>query len=144
MFTEVIQKLLSGTASGILDGIDKIIDNFVQSPEQKAEWLKAREQFMAQLIEADVKDRDSARKREAETKDPTTHRLAYLYTGGYFGLVVLVWHYGVPATIHDVFLALLSIMTAAQGAIVNYYFGSSHSSSRKDELIQVVMKNGHK
>ena len=120
----------------IKTGLDKWIPD-ANVREQVA--MDLAKQAYAEL-ELEVKDRDSARKREMETKDQTPSQLAWFYTIGYFANIYLVWKYGVNQNVHDLFLMLEGVMTAAQVAIIQYYFGSS---SGGDKIIHMAVKNGN-
>ncbi len=132
-----------------ITGIGKVavdmIDQFHLDPEEKLKLKQA-------LFEAQVKarhdvwaledsDRADARKRETNTQDSTTKVLAYCYTCGYFLTLFAAWKYGIPADAHDVFATLLGVLSAAQMAIIGYYYGTSHSSSKKDETLDRVVNH---
>jgi hypothetical protein len=115
------------------------------SPEVIEKVIQAQKQFQLDMKRLDIDwekihsdDRASARAREVQTQDPTVRRLAYAYTFGYFLCLWAVWRYGMPDQIKDVMIGLLGVLTAAQGAIMNYYFGSSSSSRTKDETIKAM------
>jgi hypothetical protein len=87
------------------------------------------------IAEFDFKNVDSARSREVQVRDNTNRNLAYFYTIGYFSLLVFVLFFGIKLEVREIMTVLLSILTAAQAAIMNYYFGSSHGSDRKTEIM---------
>jgi hypothetical protein len=78
-------------------------------------------------------DRQDARKLGATTRIPGT--LAIGITLGFFGIMVImmvgVWK---PAD-NQALLILLGALGTSWGAVVNYYFGSSAGSARKDEIM---------
>lgn len=51
--------------------------------------------------------------------------IALLYTLGYFGFLVLVMFKDLPVDGEETMKLLLAIMSTAQIAIIQYYFGSS-------------------
>jgi hypothetical protein len=134
-----------------ITGIGKVavdlIDQFHIDPEEKLKLKQA-------LLEAQVKarqdmyaledqDRADARKREVDTGDPTTRRLAYTYTGGYFlAFVALLFGWvNVPENMIRLVDVLMGVLTAGQYSIMSYYFGSSHGSSKKDEVMDRLVNH---
>jgi hypothetical protein len=118
--------------------IDKIVPDAIEREKLKAEVRKEGYQW-AQL---DANDRDSARRRQVETRDNMTSILAGLYTGGYFLLLGgLMFGFVHPDPEHKGLLdVLMGVLTAGQYSIMAYYFGSSHSSSKKDSVIETVVR----
>ena len=137
MFQEIINVL----GGNLFDGVSKVIKTFVTDPTEalKAEHalLTLRVETERELAKLEVQDRDSARKREMEVKDPTTHRLAYMYTVGYFGLLVAMFtgNISVPADMKGLLDVLMGVLTAGQYSVMSYYFGSSHGSAAKTEIM---------
>jgi hypothetical protein len=95
-------------------------------------------------LELDMRDRDSARDREIQTKDWTTRLLAVL--------IVLMASAATTAVLMGFVDGLKDPITAALvggvinqimnalAQVLNYYFGSSAGSARKDELRAVQAK----
>ncbi len=92
-----------------------------------------------QVQELENADRASARQREATSGDKTTRNLAYAYTVGYFAIVWCCWKFGIPKEAHDLLTMLLGVLTAAQAAIMNYYFGSSAGSEQSKALVHKAL-----
>lgn len=143
----MLQAVIDALGGGILKGASEIIGKFVEDPTTRAkieaELALKEAEYRTKLLEAEVGDRESARKREMEVKDHTNRNLAYTYTFGYFAALFACWHYGLPIEGHDVFVTLLGILTAAQAAIMNYYFGSSYGSAVKTKVLdRVVNRKG--
>lgn len=133
-----------GSANGSPDDIGKAIST--GSPDIIEKVINAEKSFKLDMerLKLDYEkisqaDRASARDREVQTKDPTTRRLAYAYTVGYFLALWAVWKYGLPDQIKDVMIGLLGVLTAAQAAILNYYFGSSAGSAEKSAAMAQVL-----
>ena len=59
--------------------------------------------------------------------------IAFLVIAGFFGCIWMVRAGEVHSSMRDALLLLIGSLGAAFGAIVNYYFGSSLGSARKDE-----------
>jgi hypothetical protein len=136
---------ISVAVKALSDNIVSIIKEFHLEPEAAIKLELAGRQalmdFQRNLFALEMSDRENARKRETDTKDPTVRRLAYTYTGGYFLALFATWHWGIPENGHDVFVTLLGVLTAAQAGIIGYYFGSSHSSATKQNIIDRVVNH---
>lgn len=92
------------------------------------------------LAKIEAQDRDSARNMAIKTGDNMPKVLASVYTIGYFAAFGFILKYGINPEIKDVVIALISIMGAAEFAIITYYFGSSASSAKKNDLLAGLRK----
>ena len=136
----------AGLASGLFDGIDKIIRDFKLPPEQMVAYETRMAELQAQtqmkMEELATADRASARQREVTLGDTTPRILAYMITLGFFGILAYMLVDPVPATgqTHDVLLVMLGSLGSAWIAIVSYYFGSSSGSAAKSKLLTELGK----
>lgn len=112
------------------------------SPSDLLALKQADQQFAKDMKSLDVdlerismQDRDSARQREVAVRDNTNRNLAYAYTAGYFGLLWSILYFGVKPEVETLINVLIGILTAAQAAIMGYYFGSSKGSDDKNKII---------
>jgi len=80
-----------------------------------------------------VKDRDSARSMQKETKSYVPPALAGLVTIGFFG-ILLGLMLGYAKQSNELLVMLGSLGTAWTG-IIAFYFGSSNGSQAKDKLL---------
>ncbi|HJW82424.1 MAG TPA: hypothetical protein VJ396_09290 [Acidiferrobacterales bacterium] len=143
---------LAGAAVGVLskallgkpDGTEEELAPLIQqaSPETLLKIKEAEKELKLGLAAAGVKleevaalDRGSARDREIKVGDRTTKILAYAYTIGYFAIFATMMKTGVSDQMENIVMVLLGVLTAAQGQIMNYYFGSSSGSAQKNELM---------
>lgn len=143
---------LAGAAVGALstallgkpDGTEAELAPLVASaaPDILLKIKEAEKELKLGLANAGVKleevaalDRGSARDREVKTGDRTTKILAYAYTLGYFLVLGVVMKTGVDPDMVNIIMVLLGVLTAAQGQIMNYYFGSSSGSAQKNQLM---------
>jgi hypothetical protein len=141
MFGEEILNGIKGIGEVVLKGVDMLTVSDDEKMAYKLKMQVAIFEANKNAMEYAYKNIDSARKRETETNDPTVRRLSYVYTAGYFMSLGATWHWGIPVDGHDVFVTLLGVLTAAQAAIINYYFGSSHSSASKEKIIDRVVNH---
>ena len=135
-------------AIGTALGIDKPTQDAIKqslvgmSPEQAASLKQAEIAFQTRLKELEIdlerinaEDRASARSREVAVRDYVPGILAIGVTGGFFGILTWMLHYGVPREGGDALLVMLGALGTAWTAIVSYYFGSSAGSAAKDKLL---------
>jgi len=78
-------------------------------------------------------DRKSAREMQVATKSVIPAVLAIGVTIGFFGILIGLMTDNVTKS--DALLLMLGSLGTAWTAIVSFYFGSSHSSQGKDEMI---------
>lgn len=99
--------------------------------------MRAKEQELGfKFAELEIRDRESAREREAKTGDSTTPRLlALLITGGFFGATGYLLVMGKPTFGGDALLVMLGSLGTAWTAVVSYYFGSTKGSADKTALL---------
>ena len=80
-------------------------------------------------------DRKDARLMQTVERSHLPATLALLITAGFFGILATMvlgtWH----ASENNALLILLGSLGTSFGAIINFYFGSSAGSARKDELL---------
>ncbi len=137
MFGDEILGAIKGIGEVVLKGIDE----FTMSSEEKLEFKLKMQQAIFEAnrsaMELTYRDLESARKRESETGDKTTRQLAWLYTGGYFGIFVVLISgvFNVEEGIKQLIDVLMAVLTAGQYSILAYYFGSSHGSQAKDKTL---------
>lgn len=127
----------------VLSGVDAILDKFIPDANVKEQIKAELTKQSFEWAKLDKEDRDSARKREVDTKDTTTRELAYIYTFGYFGLVAALFMgwINVPDAMKGMADALMGVLTAGQYSIMAYYFGSSHGSAQKDKVLDRVVNH---
>ena len=98
--------------------------------------LKARAQELGLDFEKlAVEDRDSARQMQVATKSRIPAILAIVITVGFFCLLGGMMFGVLKASDNQALLILLGALSAAFGAVVNFFFGSSASSQHKDALL---------
>lgn len=141
MATKVVSEALLGKSSATPDELQQAIAG--ATPEQLAELKRIDADFRIRMREMDidleklaVSDRDSARRRELETKDWTPKILAFSILGGYFACLFWLLGHGMPGTGSESVIMMLGALSQTVTAVVAYYFGSSVGSRQKDALIE--------
>lgn len=135
---------------GFGDTLVNVIQEFHLAPEVEAKLrqaaLEAQFATTRQLYAMEDADRADARQREIKTSDATTKRLAYISVVGFF--VVLGVQFGFAFTGHPIATEVQRTLDISTGvlfamvlAVKDYYFGTSHSSSKKDAVIDRVVNH---
>jgi hypothetical protein len=122
---------------------EKLLPFEVQLKQIVANQAVADHQAEVALVQADVADRASARQLATSKNDTPQIILSAIFVAGYFGLVYeLVLG---PIRLADMGAAQLTIVTSLMGVltasvlqIVNFWFGSSHGSQKKDDAISSI------
>lgn len=118
----------------------------VADPATLLELKKAEQEFSARMAELGFKseadlakieadDRASARRREVDAQDWTPRILAYLVTGGFFGMLSVMVFAEIPAASKEPLYILLGSLGTAWTSIIAYYFGSTAGGQKKSELL---------
>lgn len=143
--TKTLSEALLGTPDGSSDEIAAALGS--ATPDQLAKLREIDVNFKVtmkkldiDLAQIDASDRDSARQREVNLKDKTPTILAGVVCVGFFGTLIGLMLYGLPAKGQDALLILLGALAAAFTAIINYYYGSSSGSRAKDQIIDQMVK----
>jgi hypothetical protein len=145
MATSAISKALLGKSDGteaeIADTLSKSTDpDILQKVKQADQEFAAKmKQLDIDVYKIDAEDRASARAREMALKDWVPKTLALLYTVGYFIILIIVFIFPIKEN-QQLINTLFGIISAAQMAIITYYFGSSAGSARKSEMIDQMKK----
>jgi hypothetical protein len=85
-----------------------------------------------------AEDRESARQREVILHDYMPKALALFYTIAYFAVLWQLWEQPVKKEAKELINTLFGILSAAQMAIIGYYFGSSAGSAKKSEIMESI------
>ena len=120
--------------------VQSTIDSGKLTADQLASLKQAEIQLQAQSQELGlnfeklaVDDRKSARDMQSTTKSIVPPLLALLVTAGFFGiLTALMLGYAQKS---DELMIMLGSLSTAWVGIISFYFGSSASSQKKDELL---------
>lgn len=139
--TKTLSEALLGNSDGSPDEIAAALgsatpDQLARLREIDANFKVTMKKLDIDLAQIDAGDRDSARKREVETKDRTPAILAGVVCFGFFGTLIGLMLYGLPNKGQDALLILLGALSSSFTAIIGYYYGSSSGSRAKEQIIE--------
>lgn len=109
--------------------------------QARLDYQLASEQENTKRLGMQLADVQNARAREVETTKSTGKRdfnlycLSWLLVTGFFTLLGILIFYRVPVDSSGVIFLLFGSLASGFGAVVQYFFGSSQSSSTKSETI---------
>lgn len=114
-------------------------DNQVKLKQMEYDYKATQLQQQTALLETDEKDRESARVREAAIKDKTPQILAGATV---MGSVVVIGSImgGINHASETMTGMILGYVVSELKQILAYYFGSSSSSSQKNDMIAGMIK----
>jgi len=135
-----------GDAMGISDATQEKIESALQSGQLAGEQLAAiklaEQNLKLELKKLDInleeihaKDRDSARKLQAETKSWVPAALTVLTIGGFFWLLIGAAMGEFKLTGSDVMMLLLGVLARETAGVYQFWFGSSSGSQRKTDML---------
>lgn len=111
------------------------------TPEGLTKLRELDQQFQIEMRKLDVdleriaaQDRESARQLGTKTSIAPQIVLSAIFVLGYFASLYVVFE-GQAATPNVVLTTLIGTLTAGVVQILNYWFGSSHGSARKTEVL---------
>lgn len=107
----------------------------VRLKELLVDQAKAEMAARAASEQTDANDRADARRAQVQLHSRMPGVLAVVVTLGFFGVVGLMLAGVWKPNDNNALLLLLGSLGTSWGAIVNFYFGSSASSARKDALL---------
>lgn len=110
-------------------------DNLVKMKQAELDFQARMEQLNVDIDKINADDRDSARKREVDSKDNTPKLLAFLVTIGFFGILAWMMSNTVPAGSAQVLDVIVGALATGWVQVMSYYFGSSAGSDKKSDLL---------
>lgn len=129
-----------GQEKPTLDSVTKAIsgsqltnDQLVKIKELELEYQAKEKELGYRYAEIEFQNTKSAREMQIATRSWIPGALAIGVTVGFFGILVfmLTGEYR-PS---EPLLVMLGALGTAWGSVVNFYFGSSHGSAAKTELL---------
>jgi hypothetical protein len=152
---KVLTGLFSGGASKIVDSVKGVISEFHLSPEDKLKaeqaildatnkHIQVMEQEFTKQFEIQMKEMDSARKREIDIatsdKAPLLNKiitpiLAMLILGSTFIFWYIIIFKDINKEKEVLISGIIGSLTTVSMGVVGYYFGSSIGSANKQSQI---------
>jgi hypothetical protein len=129
-----------GISGDTIEAVTDVLNSGKMSPEQIAslkiaelDFKKFLEQNKIDLVKLDFDNTKSARDMQIATSSVTPGVLSYGITLGFFGILcfMLTPYYASSEPL----LVMLGSLGTAWVAIVNYWFGSSSGSQKKDIML---------
>lgn len=157
----VLGKAIQGDVGGALDegmkaiGLkptgnaskdQKVFEDAVKNatPEQLQVLKKIDNDYKVEMAKLEIKeqkidadDRNSARQRHLAMKDRTPSVIGMTLVFGFFALLGILIFSEVPIHNQQILNIMLGSLGTMTTAVVTYYFGSSNSSAKKDEMLRV-------
>lgn len=122
--------------------LDKIFPNPAERDLAKAKLIElqtngelAKIASETERLRIDADDRNSARQREMTVRDRIPAILSISITLGFFGVLGFMLIYGAPEKGGEALFIMLGSLGTAWSGIIAYYFGSTSSSSAKNQII---------
>lgn len=149
----IVKGALSGNGAKIVETVGNLVDDATLSKEEKLklinEHIEKLEAETTKRLEASLKDADSARNREIQISTSTaapiinkivTPILALSVIGLTFILFYCILFKGMKGVEKDILIYVLGSLTTFDGMVLSYYFGSSSSSSAKQNTIEKILR----
>ena len=109
-------------------------DQIAQVKLAELELQRQAQELGLDFAKIEVADSVSARNMEMATKSNIPAILAAITTIGFFGILILLFFNKVDPTNNALMIMLGSLGTAWTG-VISFYFGSSHGSQLKDQML---------
>lgn len=141
----MVSKALTGKEQASADQLLTAVmnpDNLVKLRQIEADFKTKMAELEITEQQIAATDRDSARKMQVELKSYIPGALAVLITVGFFGILLGMMLGNLSIADTPALMLVLGALTAAWGSVVNYYFGSSAGSARKDDTIRGAVERG--
>jgi hypothetical protein len=103
--------------------------------EANVELERIHSDTTIKLAESDAGDRKDARGMQIATRSRAPGVLAVVITVGFFGVLGLMLTGTFKPADNQALLILLGALGAGFGQVLNFYFGSSHGSQQKTDLL---------
>lgn len=133
---EVISKVMGVSQEDVQDILSNgklTSDQLAQIKLAEVELQKQAQDLGLDFEQLAEKDRESARTMQVSTKSRVPQTLAFFVTVGFFSTMIALMTDNVAKS--DALLLMLGSLATSWTGIITFYFGSTSSSQRKDELL---------
>ena len=137
-FETKVGKIVGKLSGSLPDkGVLGVLKNLIDSDEELTpEEKKAAQEALIRAYEAEVSDRDSARKREVEIAKSGKIDWLFIITGvvGLGAFAIIIWAIlalEIPKDNKDLFIHTIGIVEGVALSIFGYYFGTSMKDNKK-------------
>lgn len=131
-----------GIENKTIEAVSEVLNSGKLSPDQisaiklaEIDFQKFLKQHEIDLAKLDVDNTRSAREMQMTTRSRTPDVLAGIIVLGFFGILITMMMGMLKVSDQQALLILLGALAAAFGAVINFFFGSSHGSQTKDRLL---------
>ena len=131
-----------GIEGKTIESVTEVLNSGRMTPEQIVAIKLAEVDFDKFLKEHDIKveqvhaqDRASARSMQSATQSPLPAVLSIMVTLGYFGILLGMMTGGLNSNESPALLIMLGSLGTAWGMVMSFWFGTTKSSSEKNEII---------
>ena len=124
------QKLQTAIAEGMMTPAQ-----VVQIKELELKYKQMEQDGKFKFAELEFKSTQGARDMQVATRSNIPGTLAVIIVTGFFTILVLMMLGILKVSDQQALLILLGALSAGFGAVLNFYFGSSHGSQSKDVLL---------
>jgi hypothetical protein len=138
--TFVASKL--GLNSDTIEAVTDVLNSGKMTAEQVANLKLAELDFQKFMADNKIKEEDlsvrntqGARDMQTATHSNIPGALAIIIVLGFFGILLGMMFGWLKVSDQQSLLILLGALSAGFGAVLNFYFGSSHGSQNKDVLL---------
>lgn len=131
-----------GIEERTVEAVSEVLNSGRMTPDQitsvklaEIEFEKFLKENAIKLEEVHAQDRADARKMAATTRSPIPAVLSLLVTCGYFGILVGMMTDVLNVADSQALLIMLGSLGTAWGMVMAFWFGTTKSSSEKNEII---------
>lgn len=125
--------------TGLFDGIDKIIDNFHLSEEDRIKLKIAVSQQKLEVFKAQISDVQNARQMQMATRSMWPGTLSLVILMGFFGGGGYVLVQGIPTDATAEAKQIINMFSVALisglSSVLGYWLGSSAGSEQKNAML---------
>lgn len=131
-----------GLEAKTVEAVSEVLNSGRMTPDQIAAVKLAEIDFQKFLKDHEIRieevhagDRADARKMSTATGSPVPALLSFMVTAGYFGILIGMMTDVLNVADSQALLIMLGSLGTAWGMVMAFWFGTTKSSSEKNEII---------